>query len=225
MKKLHVKGVLFDLWGTLIYNNPPALRLISLAGPIGVEPDELWKAWRKYMVPALKGEIQSGEERAERVLRDLGRPLDYVQKLAEYERKGRATDVHFYKGVPEMLAELKRRGYKTAVVSNTTYVARPVVERLKIGEKVDSVVLSCDVGLVKPDLEIYRLGAERLGLEPKECLFVGDGGDNELVGAKAAGCTVAVVQQERGFAYRNPDNLPVEVELQLPSVIDVLSYL
>lgn len=225
MKKLEVKGVLFDLWNTLIYNIPKAASLGALVEPLGIEPDKFWRAWRKYMIPALHGDIKTGEERAQRVLTDLGLPPDMALRIAQYERENRSGNVHFFPGVPDMLTELKKRGYKIAVVSNTNYLARPVVEKLHIPKKVDYMILSCEVGLIKPDPQIYRLAASHLGLEAHECLFVGDGGDNELPGAKEAGCLVAVVQQERGFVYRNPEQTPSDTDLQLPNVIDVLSYL
>jgi len=50
-------------------------------------------------------------------------------------------------------------------------------------------VFSCEVGLAKPDPAIYHLAAARLGVEPAECLFVGDGGSDELSGAGAAAMT------------------------------------
>ncbi len=224
-EKIKVKGVLFDLWNTLIYNIPQAASLGKLSERLEVEPNVLWGGWRKYAEAALRGKIDSGEERARLVLTDLNLPLEKAGWLAEYERENRTSDVHFFPGVEQMLTELHQRGYKTAVVSNTSYLARPVVERLDIKSKLDEVILSCDVGLIKPEVEIYQLAASRLGLKTEECLFVGDGGDNELNGALAAGCKVAVVQQERGFAYRHPGHFPDDVHFQLPNVIDVLTYL
>jgi epoxide hydrolase-like predicted phosphatase len=50
----------------------------------------------------------------------------------------------------------------------------------------DSIVLSSDVGLVKPDKKIYLLSAERLGVEPSQCVFVDDLEKN-VDGARAAG--------------------------------------
>jgi putative hydrolase of the HAD superfamily len=44
--------------------------------------------------------------------------------------------------------------------------------------------------MAKPDPAVYRLAAERLGAEPEECVFVGDGADGELPGAAATGMTV-----------------------------------
>jgi len=50
-------------------------------------------------------------------------------------------------------------------------------------------VFSCDVGVSKPDPRIYEIACERLGVEPDECLFVGDGANDELPGAERVGMT------------------------------------
>lgn len=47
----------------------------------------------------------------------------------------------------------------------------------------DDEVLSYSVGLAKPDVRIYELACERLGVSPQEAAFVGDGGSKELEGA------------------------------------------
>ena len=48
------------------------------------------------------------------------------------------------------------------------FVEKPEVEYF------DSIVLSSDVGLMKPDVRIYELSASQLGVEPAECVFVDD---------------------------------------------------
>jgi len=53
-------------------------------------------------------------------------------------------------------------------------------------------VFSCDVGYVKPEQEIYELCVKRLGVKPADCLYVGDGGSDELRGAKACGMTTVI---------------------------------
>jgi epoxide hydrolase-like predicted phosphatase len=52
----------------------------------------------------------------------------------------------------------------------------------------DAVVISGEVGLNKPEPEIFRLGAERLGVPPEECVFVDDLREN-CEGAEAVGMT------------------------------------
>jgi putative hydrolase of the HAD superfamily len=53
-------------------------------------------------------------------------------------------------------------------------------------------VFSCDVGYVKPEREIYTLCLKKLGVRPAQCLYIGDGGSNELQGAHACGMTTVL---------------------------------
>jgi epoxide hydrolase-like predicted phosphatase len=63
-------------------------------------------------------------------------------------------------------------GIRTGLVSNSWGTRR--YDRTQLGELFDGVVISGDVGMRKPAPEIYRLGAERIGLEPQQCVFVDD---------------------------------------------------
>jgi putative hydrolase of the HAD superfamily len=68
-----------------------------------------------------------------------------------------------------------RPRYRTAFLSNAWSGAREVhTHRYKIADAVDVMVLSCEVGLAKPDPRIYRLTAERLGVPPEAAVFVDD---------------------------------------------------
>jgi putative hydrolase of the HAD superfamily len=64
-----------------------------------------------------------------------------------------------------------------------------VWDRTPFSTLFDSAVFSCSVGFSKPDPRIYALAAEELGVEPADCLFVGDGANDELPGAERAGMT------------------------------------
>src|SRR5206468_8073197 len=52
---------------------------------------------------------------------------------------------------------------------------------------VDAPVFSFVLGVKKPAAEIFLACCTQLGVEPADCLYVGDGGSNELVGARAVG--------------------------------------
>jgi HAD superfamily hydrolase (TIGR01509 family) len=58
----------------------------------------------------------------------------------------------------------------------------------------DATVISGDIGLHKPQPEIYRLGAERIGVPPERCVFVDDLREN-VAGAEAVGMT-AILHRE-----------------------------
>jgi epoxide hydrolase-like predicted phosphatase len=70
----------------------------------------------------------------------------------------------------------RRRGLRTGLVSNSWGVSR--YDRELLGELFDGVVISAEVGVRKPDPEIYAMGARVVGLPPAECAYVDDLGGN-----------------------------------------------
>ncbi len=224
--EIQAKGILFDLWGTLVYNVPRYKRedYDLIAQKIGRPTEEIWKKWGSYSKGALRGDLKSGEERARLVLAELGGPPEVAADMAHYEAENLSGKVQFFEGVPEMLASLRQRGYKTCLISNCNYLTPAVVERLGIPAMLDEVILSCLVNMVKPEKAIYQLAASRLGLPIQDCLFVGDGGDGELDGARDTGCKVALVAQERGHAYRFPQKV-YPYDIRLNKITDLLQFL
>ena len=79
----------------------------------------------------------------------------------------------------------KRGGRKTGLISNSWGLG--IYERAPV-DIFDATVISGDVGLHKPQPEIYELACERLGVEARECVFVDDLREN-VAGAEAVGMT------------------------------------
>jgi putative hydrolase of the HAD superfamily len=101
------------------------------------------------------------------------------------------------------LEELRRRGHLLGMISVCTEDVPQVWEETPLGREFDATVFSCDVGVSKPDPRIYAIACERLGVEPGECLFVGDGANDELPGAERAG--MAALQLRAPGAQLTPD--------------------
>jgi epoxide hydrolase-like predicted phosphatase len=76
----------------------------------------------------------------------------------------------------EAVAAARRAGVRTGLLSNSWGDDR--YDRSRFAELFDAVVISSEVGLRKPDPEIYALACERLGLPPERCVFVDDLGGN-----------------------------------------------
>jgi putative hydrolase of the HAD superfamily len=72
----------------------------------------------------------------------------------------------------EAVRRARAAGIRTGLVSNSWGTRR--YPRAVLAELFDGVVISGEVGIRKPSPEIYRLGAERIGLEPGACVFVDD---------------------------------------------------
>jgi epoxide hydrolase-like predicted phosphatase len=86
----------------------------------------------------------------------------------------------------EAVREIRGAGLFTGMISNswsTSHYDRKLLEEL-----FDVAVISAEVHLHKPQPEIYLLAAERLGVEPAECIFVDDLREN-WEGAEAVGMT------------------------------------
>jgi putative hydrolase of the HAD superfamily len=84
----------------------------------------------------------------------------------------------------DAVRELRKDGVKTALVSNSWGGAD--YPRHIFGDLFDAVIVSGEVGLRKPDREIYLLAAEQLGVDPERCVFVDDFRVN-VEGASAVG--------------------------------------
>lgn len=73
------------------------------------------------------------------------------------------------------LRALRERGIATAVVSNVGFDLRPVLDGLGLSSLLDAVVLSYEVGAIKPDPAIFRAALDALGgVAPQDALMVGD---------------------------------------------------
>lgn len=72
----------------------------------------------------------------------------------------------------EVVERIRAEGVRTALLSNSWGVDGYPVQRL--GAVFETLVISGEVGLRKPDPEIYLLTAKRLDLPPEECVFIDD---------------------------------------------------
>ncbi len=95
----------------------------------------------------------------------------------------------------------RRSGIRTGLISNS--VGTDIYDRAVLDELFDAIVISGEVGLHKPQPEIFRLGAERTGVAPAECVFVDDLREN-CAGAEAVGMTAVL--------HRGPERTLPELE-------------
>lgn len=91
-------------------------------------------------------------------------------------------------GLVEWLRELHRQGIRIGVGSNmTSYIQYRKLEHLGVAPFVDWMVTSEEVGCEKPEPRFFRLCLEKSGVQPQECLFVGDSLKNDVEGALGVG--------------------------------------
>jgi len=101
-------------------------------------------------------------------------------------------------------------GVRTGLISNswsTTHYDRDL-----LGELFNAVVISAEVGLHKPQPEIYLLAAKRLGEPPERCVFVDDLREN-CAGAEAVGMTAVLHRDAEQTIARLEELLGIEIRL------------
>lgn len=171
-------------------HTPPAARsrrglLIDYGGVLSTDVFESFHAFEhaEGLEHGATVRLLRGDERAEKALAELERGV-VAAAAAEAEIAALlgvapagllARMFARMRPQPAMLEAVRaarRAGVRTALVSNSWGVDGYPEDLFT--DLFDAVVISGRVGLRKPDPEIYRLAAGKLGLEPGECVFVDD---------------------------------------------------
>jgi putative hydrolase of the HAD superfamily len=197
-------AVLLDALGTLLELERPWPHLVDELGARGVVVSE--DAARTAMLAEMAYYREHHDEASTwPALRDLRRRcaaviqehLNTALPLADVEDALLAA-VRFrpYPEVPGVLATLRGRGARLAVVSNWDVSLHDVLERTQLRPLVDAVVISAELGTAKPEPAIFRAALERLGATPGDALHVGDSFEHDVAGARDAGIEAVLVARD-----------------------------
>jgi putative hydrolase of the HAD superfamily len=157
----------------------------QLAETWGADPETFHELWIRRRREREVGPI---EPHLRSIADELGLSGD-VQAVMEMRREWTFKSLVPRDDAIPTLHELRRRGHRLGMISACSQDVPDVWEQTPFGGLFDSAVFSCSVGFSKPDPRIYALAAEELGVEAADCLFVGDGANDELPGAERAGMT------------------------------------
>jgi putative hydrolase of the HAD superfamily len=86
-----------------------------------------------------------------------------------------------------VLSELKKSGKKLCLISNSDSIDSMYWRQSPLSKLFDNAIFSWNVGFLKPQIEIYKTALSEMHIDARQCLFVGDGGSEELKGARNAG--------------------------------------
>lgn len=175
-----IKAIVFD-WGGVLIDNPVPGIIAHCSKTLGTSGTEFWKAVRKFEEPFMKGEASEGAF-WEDVCSELG-----VQKPAERSLWGDAFRKAYSpkKEMFSLASSLRKNGYKIGFLSNTEMPAMEYFHEQGY-DMFDALVFSCAEGMMKPERRIYELMLKRIGLPPKETVFIDDR-EEYINGAKKVG--------------------------------------
>ncbi len=188
------RGVIFDLWGTLV--------------------DEVFLRDHERIIERFARAIGLDGQRLEQMWQAAGCPRDqdglpHIEKTCELagyrpnERQSRAVidcrrDIVFYALTPrehtkEIFTRLRGRNVMLGMIVNCSSNLPNLWCEYPFSRWLDIAVFSCTIGCGKPNPLIYKAALERLALPANKALYVGDGDQDELDGARAAGLDAALI--------------------------------
>ena len=184
-----IKAVIFDMFETLVtLFEGRTYWGEDIAADAGADPVEFRREWHAIEKDRSTGKYTI-EEGLEVVLKKLGLYSEDKVKLAASKRIEGLNDT--FSNIPnetvELLIELKNRGIKVGIITNTFSDERDMIRSSILMQYIDEALISYEQGLCKPDPALFKKITELFNVEPDECLFVGDGGSGELYAARDAG--------------------------------------
>ena len=168
-------AVLLDLYDTLAWSDWRSWQG-RLADHLGIPHEAMGRAFSQTrpsrsvgVNPDIVGDLTATVQAA-----GIEPTPDLIDELLEMEHE-MAASVRLFDDSLEVVGTLRERGVPTVLVSNCSHNTRPIVERLGLEREFDAVVLSFEVGAMKPDPAIYREALARVGdPAPGRSVFVDD---------------------------------------------------
>lgn len=220
-----IRGVLFDLGGTLHVNDSPpgrdiwfSRRVIERLGDYGIHleisPEALAaqlavnaEEYKRHSEQDLK-ELGGAEIWSRWFLREQGLSPSQLAPMAEelsflydYERVRVMRRPH----LAQTMERLQSMGLRMGVISNI--ISRSVVPHFLaeygIDGYMDCVITSCGTGIRKPDPGIFRVAEEKMGMAPEELVYVGDTISRDVRGTRAAGWKCMIQIRNPAIAHRD----------------------
>jgi putative hydrolase of the HAD superfamily len=213
------RACLIDVYDTIL-KSQFVPRMESLVEPLGIAIGDWLAEWDKLREDRDRGRVTIAESCAATLAAlgiepEPGLLADLTRRDREYAR----AHTRLYEDTVPFLEWLRSNDVLTALVSNCADTTRGQLEYLGVIPLVDAVVLSCEVGSMKPYPEIYVTALEELGVAAVDAVFVDDQ-PTFCVGASAVGIRPIQIARDEADGYVSQWNFPV-----VHSLFDVSSLL
>ena len=199
-----IKAIIFDFWGTLIDQGvtPSPLRQVKAILRLGIP-------FQEYILPFENVFMTKGYEDLTQaftaVCKIFGREQKpwLVEKLVGLWNKNKLL-AKLYPETIGVLEELKSKGYKLALISNTDFSSvESLLEKFDLNKYFDATHLSFKTGFLKTDKESFESIVKQLKVKKDEVLMVGDSIATDIKGAENAGIKAVLVDRRNMREFEN----------------------
>lgn len=223
--KSRIKYCFFDLFFTLVAPDCFLNEVEYIQENTNLSIKEWDKISSEVYHDRAVGKVNTPEDIIFQILNQAKISLDKetINKIKDMRiEKFRKTLINVEKSILSSLELLRKNGYKLCLVSNADVIDKMHWNESPLAKYFDVAIFSCDLGFIKPQEEIYLQALARMGASTSESVFIGDGGHNELFGAKEIGFKTILTKQFTINLW--PEKLK-ELSAHADLVIDDLSEL
>jgi putative hydrolase of the HAD superfamily len=191
-------AIIFDLFGTLVDEFGAATGPMSaeFAAALNAPLEAFSERWRAISEMRTLGAFQTVEASIEHVCAGLNLRITPEQMARAVEVRLRYTRFALTPKATAVavLRRLRQLGLRTGLLSNCSIEIPILWPETPLAALIDSAVFSSRERMRKPEPRIYALICERLGVNPRQCLYIADGENFELAGAAEAGLQPVLVR-------------------------------
>ena len=184
---MSIQAVIFDMYETLVTQFcSPLYYGTQIAEDLGLSPEEFLPGWRATELDRATGKL-TFEDTMERLMIDHGIYTPEMHRQVVDKRIAIQADcfTHLHPGILPMLSGLKARGIRIGLITNCFSEEAKLIRESALFEYFDAPCLSWELGVRKPDPAIFHKCLKKLGIPAEHCLYVGDGGSQELEASRA----------------------------------------
>jgi putative hydrolase of the HAD superfamily len=191
-----IRGVIFDLFRTLTGIESEWSDLPVTSDVLGINR----RVWDEILATRSRQRLTGAQRDPFEIVRTLAHEVDPTIPESRIREAVQIRDQwfrHALRNIPQdnidAVKHLRAADLRLGLISNADVMEVAAWEESPLVGLFDVEIFSWTVGCVKPEPAIFRRCLDALKLRPSECLFVGDGGSNELIGVKEVGLSTVFV--------------------------------
>lgn len=175
----------------------PALGLRAVFGPYDQDTDHPWHQLERGEIA-----LEAAAEQIKAVGAEMGLDIELSEMFGALGGDGGPRQDVIAKGL-----ELRAAGYRTALITNNIKeFSDGWRAMIPVEELFEVIVDSSAVGIRKPDLRIYRMTLDQLGVAPENAVFLDDAAGN-ITAAREVGMHAILVEDDHTGAFAELDAL------------------
>ena len=240
-QNIQFKAIIFDLHYTILRLSPSRgviyQRIFKKHG-FNAHPREIKKVfsdiWNRYGDNKISEDSKKHHKEKDieewwfdfhfRMLKKLGLKNKDVARMINRDISNQFYSNHqihkMYDDAKKILPFLKGQGIKLILATNGYKSTKSVIKHFGLNKYFDHILISCDIGISKPNPKLYQFISKRLSLKPKEILCIGDSYPTDIIGARMSGCGAAIIDRKNKEYKKKYDCIYLNNLTQIKNLIN-----